>query len=110
MAGFAPARRRVLAARGRPMTLRRGTTPPGPVVALLGFPHGFAPGQITGGVQQGDLQIEIGAEEISAAGWTAPPRNPDRLTMDARTWTVLDARPLYDGAELAGFTLWVRGG
>jgi hypothetical protein len=91
------------------MTIRRGSTPPGPIVALQGFAHGFAPGQIANGVQQGDMRVEIGADEIAAAGWTAPPRNPDRVTMDARTWTVLDARPLYDGAELLGFSLWIRG-
>ena len=103
-------RRAILRERGRPMTMRRAIGTSGVTVTLLGFARAFSPGELTGGVQQGDLRIETLADEITGAAWPAPPRNPDRVTMDNRTWTVQGAWPVYEGAELIGWTIWARGG
>lgn len=106
-AAFAAARRRLLARRGRPMTLTRLN---GPAVTVLGHARDYRPEELVGGIQQGDLRVEIGADEVAAAGWPAPPRKMDRLTVDGRTYTVQGASAVQDGATLAGWSLWVRGG
>jgi hypothetical protein len=103
-------RRALLRERGRPMILRRqlaGTASAS--VSLIGFDRSFAPGELQGGVQQGDVTVETLAEEMAAIAWPAPPRNPDRLIMDNRTYTVLSARPIMEGADLIGWRIWARG-
>ena len=106
---FESARRAALRARGRPMTLRRQATPTSPIVTVTGFLRAYQPGELQAGVQQGDVRIEIGADEITAALWPAPPRNPDRLTVDGRTYTVLGAQPIHEGSRLIGYSIWGRG-
>jgi hypothetical protein len=103
------ARRRQIRAKGRPMVLTRqarGATPAASVT-LLGFPRGYRPDEIQGGVQGGDQQVEILQDEIAAAEWPFPPAQPDRLVIDGRTSTVKGARPIYDGALLIGWSIWV---
>jgi hypothetical protein len=109
MSSFLISRRRLLAQRGRPMVLRRPGTPYIDVT-VQGFKAAFSPEQITGGVQQGDCRVQILADEITAAAWPGPPKNKDSVVVDGRTWSVQGATPLYDGATLLGFSLWVRGG
>lgn len=107
MPALADARRRMLALRGRPMVLRRGNLPD---LTVQGFARDYRPEELAGGIQQGDLRVEIGQDEIRAAGWPAPPIKPDRLVLDGRTYAVMGARIVLDGQEVAGWTLWVRGG
>jgi hypothetical protein len=102
-------RRALLRERGRSMSLRRAATPAAIAVQVLGYPRAYNPGELLAGVQQGDVRVEITNDEIAAAAWPAPPRNPDRLTMDARTYTVLGAFPVYEGSALIGWQLWCRG-
>lgn len=104
------ARRALLRERGRPMTLRRQGSPASPVVSVLGYSRAYQPGELQAGVQQGDVRIEILADEILAAAWPAPPRQPDRLTFDGRTFTVQGSTAIYDAAECIGYSLWCRGG
>jgi hypothetical protein len=101
-------RRRMILSRGRMMTLRREGTPP-LSVDLIGFPRGFRPDEIKGGVVQGDQQVEILTDELEDAGWPDAPERPDRLMFDGTTTTVQGARPVYDGALRIGWSLWVRG-
>ncbi|MFT8245200.1 hypothetical protein [Roseomonas sp. BN140053] len=104
------ARRRTILTRGRPMTLRRERAGQAAlVVEVTGFARAYRPEEFQGGVQANDQQVEILNDEIAAAGWPAPPGNPDRLVMDGRTSTVKGARPVYAGAELIGWSLWVNG-
>jgi len=102
-------RRALLATRARPMSLRRAATPAALVVTVAGYPRAYNPGELMAGVQQGDVRVEILNDEIVAAAWPGPPRNPDRLVMDARTYTIMGAFPVYEGAACIGFTLWCRG-
>lgn len=105
----ADARRALLRERGRPMVLRRQATPTSPTVTLLAYPRAYQPGELAAGVQQGDVRIETLHDEIAAAGWPFPPRNPDRVTMDGRTYTVQGAFPLYEAGACIGWQLWCRG-
>jgi hypothetical protein len=66
---------------------------------------GYRPEELVGGVVQGDRRVKISQLDIAAAGWPGPPRKNDVLDGGA----VQGAEPLYDGAELVGFTCWVRG-
>jgi hypothetical protein len=79
-------------------------------VDLIGFPHGFQADQMAAGVKQGDQLIETLDDELQAASWPDRPRDPDKLLLDGRTWTLVDASPVYDGALRIGWRLWVRGG
>lgn len=108
MGALQAARRRQLAAKGRPMVLSRLT--PALSVTLQGKDNAFAPDQLQGGVQQGDLQVEILLDELQAASWPDRPRSPDKLTIDGRTYTVRDATLVSEGPTPIGWTLWVRGG
>jgi hypothetical protein len=104
----ADARRALLRDRGRAMVLRRQATP-AVTVTVQGYPRAYSPGELQAGVQQGDVRIEILNDEIAAASWPGPPRNPDRILMDGRTYTVLGAFPMYEGETLFAYSLWTRG-
>lgn len=102
------ARRHMIRTRGRLMSLRReGASPL--AVDLMGFPRAYRPDEIEGGVVQGDQQVEILNDELAAAAWPSKPAHPDRLVIDGGTATVQGARPVYDGALLIGWSIWVRG-
>jgi hypothetical protein len=108
MGAQAQARRRQIAGKGRPMALRRIGEPDLP---LIGFLRDYQPQELLGGVQQGDVRVEILAEEIAAAGWTTPPAKPDRLVVDGRSYAIqAAARPVHEGADLIGWSIWARGG
>jgi hypothetical protein len=107
------ARRRQIKLNGAVLTLRRQTaTNPATYrdVSLLGMPAFYKPGTLTGGVQQGDAQVQILTDEITAAGWPGPPRVRDLLIVDGRTWSVIGANPVMVGPLTIGFSLWIRGG
>lgn len=106
------ARRRMLAAKGRPMTLRRQTSINPEVfvdLTVQGFDRSFQPQEITGGVRQGDRQVEILNDELAAASWPVLRGKVLRIVIDGATATVVDVFPLYEGASLIGHRLWVRG-
>lgn len=112
MAGHGDARRRAIAAKGRPATLRRQTATKPAAYADLPvqvFIVGYRPEQITGGLQQGDAQARALNDEIAAAGWP-PPRAGFLLVVDGQTFAVQGSAPAYDGADLIGWNLWIRGG
>lgn len=107
------ARRNMIGAHGRTMTLRRPlTVNPATYqdVVLLGFTRAYRPEQMPGDVRQGDQMCAICANEITAAGWPAPPRPRDLILVDGRSWAVLGAQTIADGAEILGWDLWIRGG
>jgi len=89
------------------MTLRRGAGEP---VALVGYLRRYGPDALVGALRQGDASVEIMAAPLTAAGFEAPPREPDELRTQGNSWTVLFAAPIYEGADLIGYTLTVRGG
>lgn len=100
------ARRRQLARWGRTITLRRNGVADLP---LLGVPHTYQPAELIGGIQQGDQRVAIGADEVAAAAWPAPPRKPDTVTIDGHSYVVQGATAVYDGSRLIGWNLWVKG-
>lgn len=111
MGALADARRRQLARRGRPMVLTRLVTGGAPIaVTLTGYSRDYRPEELVGGLMQGDIKVEIGADEIAAAAWPGPPRKPDRIAVDGKTYTMQGASALYDGDTLAGWSIWARGG
>ena len=105
------ARQRLLAARGRPMTLHRISVDAPPVtVTVVGTLRLFNPQDLTGAVKQGDARIEIGHDEIAAASWPLPPSSPDQVLVDGQTYSVQGAMPVCDGPTIIGWSLHVRGG
>ncbi|HEY0182350.1 MAG TPA: hypothetical protein VGC09_06025, partial [Rhodopila sp.] len=99
MASFLAGRRRMLATRGRPMTLRRANPADGGIVpadlTVQGFLFPYAPERIAGPVRQGDAQVQMLADEIAAAGWPGPPRAGDWLVVDGATWLIQGANPVF---------------
>lgn len=94
------------------MTLRRQTQASPPLftdVVLKGATARFEPQNSPPDVRQGDEQVLILNDEITAAGWPGPPRARDSLTDDGKVWAVQGARSVYDGGTLVGHYLWVRG-
>lgn len=113
MSALENARRRHLATKGRPMTLKRPgapvtTPPPYTTVTVQGFLTRFTPG--TGGeVMQTEARIAIMADVL--AGWDdGIPAQHDIVVDDAESWAVQKAEKVYDGALLIGFNLHVEGG
>ena len=107
MGGFVATRRAHLRVKGRPMLLARVG---GASVTVQGLLRHYAPQQVTGAIRQGDAQLFIGNDEIAAAAWPAPPIARDRVTVDGFVWTIEGAEAVWDGAVLAGWNLWIRGG
>lgn len=106
-------RRRMLARYGRPMILQRHNPPSGAAPAdltLQGFMYPFAAEKIAAPIRQGDANAAILNDEIAAAGWPGPPGNGDWLVVDGVSYQIVGADPLYDGATLIGFNMWIRGG
>jgi len=107
------ARRRAVLRNGVAATLRRQTAVTPSVtystVSLTAAIHDFKPGDIRDGYRQGDRQAEILADEITAAGWAAPPLPDDSLVTSDATLVVIAVYPVRIGAESGGWRLWVRG-
>ena len=107
------ARRRHLARHGWPMALRRQTGVD-PVthaaVTVQGFKHDYSPGQIVGGILQGDARVEITPDEIAAAAWPGPPRKGDSMLIDQQVWAVQGATAVRAAGVLVGYSIWIRGG
>lgn len=105
MADFAAVRQRQLLKSGRSMVFRRQTGI-NPVTfsdtIALGFLRSFRPEEIAGGIQQGDAQV-LTLTDVT-------PRAGDRVVIEAKTWQVIGVTPVYNAAELIGYSLWVRGG
>ena len=94
------------------MVLRRRTVASGPATAvtLLGWPTQYSPNAIAGGIQVGDANVSTMNDEIAAATWPGPPVSGDEMVIDGLVWAVLGAESIYEGVELLGFEIWVRGG
>jgi len=99
------ARARLLAMKGRPVTLRRGDVAV-PLTALL---TRYAPDALVGNLRQGDARCEILAAPLADAGFDGAPRNPDEIRTANNSWTVQHAAPIYEGADLIGYSLTLRG-
>ena len=106
---LANATARQLAAKGRPMTLRRrtGTTSAFTEATVQGYPSAYRPEQLTGLVKQGDLKVIIGPD---LGAITAPIKAPDMIVIDGRSYAVQGATARMVGDAIAGYELWVRGG
>lgn len=102
------ARSRMIAKRGRVVTLVRRNPAPTPATRndVLGFLRGYAATELVGGLQQGDASLETC---VLPAPFT-PPVKGDLVVLDGRTWAVLGAATVSEGAAVIGFTMTIRGG
>ena len=113
MGRLAAQRARQIARKGRPMTLRRLTAPEtlgyaeGDVTGFSSAEPDAEPQDGTAGENRRRRHIELGA---IPPDWPAPPRGGDELLDGVVTFSVSAAEPVWDGAELAGWRLWVEGG
>jgi hypothetical protein len=117
MSAHLNARRRLLAAKGRPMVLKRQdgapvTVPPDYVsVTVTGHLTRFRPDVAGDGAPaQSGGQIAILNDEIAEAAWPAPPRTGDLVEVDDELWALTGSDPVYDGSTLIGWTLHIEGG
>lgn len=104
-------RRRLIARRGRSAVLRRqgAVTPPTYTsVTVMAVLTAWRPGATDSGAAPDDRRVEILADEITAAGWPAPPRDGDSLVTAEGEHAVTGAAPVYDGGTLIGYSLTVR--
>lgn len=100
----------VLRRDGRPMALKRRNGLGGAFTecTVHGKARFYKPEELVNGVVQGDRRIRIAQTDITAAGWPGPPKAGNTDFLDGGT--VQGVEKLYDGAELVGFVVWVRGG
>lgn len=115
MGSLADTRRRLIGRWSRPMQLKRLSGGGGTPVTAVGLPvNGFfsmyRPDEISGDIKQGDAEVALTNDELAASNWTSPPRARDQIMIDGRTWQIVDAYPVYEGSDVIGHTLWVRGG
>lgn len=103
----------MVAANGVPITVRRVTgVGPGRIVVdatALAVVTNYSPGQLQGGIQQGDLRADL-ANDLDAAAWPLPVRPRDQVLIDTTTYTVIGATPVRTPSGNIGWTLWLRGG
>jgi hypothetical protein len=97
---------------GRAMELRRrvGTTNAYTTVPIKGIFRSYTPGELVGGIAQGDARVVITNREIASTGWPAPPTKGDQLVIGGRIWALMGAYPRTLGEVVLVFELWVRGG
>lgn len=95
------ARQRMIARKGRPVTLRHGgmtftdTT-------FQAFIHAYNPREIVEGLKQGDQHVEMLPD--------ATPVKDDKLLIDGKPFNIIGSPAvLYDGTTLLGYSLTVRG-
>lgn len=94
------------------MTLRRPlTTSTVTDVTVQGYLALFRPEQVgTGSIVQGDGTIQILNDEILASGWPGPVRAGDKMVIDGRIWLVTGAAEVFEGSNVIGHSINVRGG
>jgi hypothetical protein len=97
---------------GRAMTLRRrvGTTNAYTSVPIKGIFRSYTPGELVGGIAQGDARVVIANKEMAAAAWPAPPTKGDQLVIAGRIWALMGAYPRTLGEVVLVYEIWCRGG
>lgn len=100
---------RFVAVRGESMTLARdgeATT-----ISLKGKRIPGATDDVGGSAEQQRFRVKIGTAELLASAWATkvPSSSTDTLTVGGRVRTVVDVRPLGDGARVGLYELEVVG-
>lgn len=66
---------------------------------------------IGGTATQQDFDVKLSTTQLRASSWVSkvPSAATDSITIDGRTRTILDVRPLKDGDDIAAYVLSVAG-
>lgn len=98
---FLSSRQRMIARKGRSVTLRHGAAT-FTDTTVTAFVHAYQPREIVDGLKQGDQHVETLADITPVAG--------DKLLIDGKPFNIIGAPAvIYDGATLLGYSLTVRG-
>lgn len=108
MGWITTSRRRQIRAKGRTMRLSRAGG--APYVDVIGYAPPPQSAQLIEGVAQAAFICQITNDELTANPDYGYPTRADRLTDGPSTYVLTDARPVYDGATVAGWTLVAMGG
>ncbi|MFT9093928.1 MAG: hypothetical protein ABF459_02170 [Gluconobacter cerinus] len=107
MGQITESRRRQIQRKGRIMRLMTGDKSKS--VSLMGYAPPPTVATIDATLPVQAFIAQILNDELSAAGY-GPPLKGDRLFDGVREYTLTDASPVYDGADLCGWTLMTAGG
>ena len=107
MGQITDSRRRQIQRKGRIMRLM--TQDKSKSVSLMGYAPPPTAATIDATLPVQAFIAQILNDELSAAGY-GPPLKGDRLFDGVREYTLTDASPVYDGADLCGWTLITAGG
>lgn len=99
--GYGTSRASMLARMGRDVVLSRGAAS----ATVRAFAAPAKPGELDGGLQTGDMRLETGPLPAPFA----PPIRGDRVQVDGRSWSVIGAAPIFEGAALIGYSVRMRG-
>lgn len=96
---------------GEPGILIRlaGRTTPRVELHLKCVPTFAAPGEATGGVVQGRIDVRISNKEIAASGWPAPVRRGDQIIIAETVYTVQGVQVAAPGGVIAEHIMQVMG-
>lgn len=100
-------RRRLISGLGRKMLLMRAGG--NCSVSIQGSAPPPQSSQLSNDAPQALFICQITNDELAASTYGRP-RNTDRIKDGDSTYTLTDARPVFDGQEIAGWTLIAAGG
>jgi hypothetical protein len=102
-----------IAARGRPVKLRRYTGTARTVwyeVEIPAVMRFYRPNELVEGIQQGDREIRIAALAVTAPLWgSAPPAKGHEVIIGTKATTVQSVAPEMLGERVAQYVMQVRG-
>ena len=100
-------RRRLIRGLGRTMLLMRASGDRS--VSIQGYAPPPQAAQLSDDMPQAAFIRQITNDELASSAFGRP-RNTDRIKDGDSTYTLTDARPVFDGQDVAGWTLIAEGG
>lgn len=95
-----------VARNGQTLVLRRGTTE----LTVRGFVRDYQPGEIVGGIVQGDTHIALSPTQMAGSEFEGSPvRRNDKVVIRGRVRNVEAADPVLLDDRLVRINLQVRG-
>lgn len=103
--------RRQIQAQGGLVTLKRGTSPDAPETAFKARCTGYAPQEMTGDLQQGDVKVIFLADDLGDFPLPIKAKSTDAIWQDGRKMTVqaVDDQTRRVAGVLIAYELRVRG-
>jgi hypothetical protein len=102
---------RKVRAKGQTVRLQRiGQRDPDNFITFRAFVRGYAPSELSGGIEQGDSEVTISPSALVQAGITDPIENGDRIWISGYPRAVRFCNPVLTDDVVVRWDTWVKGG